>query len=111
VSQNLAIFRSSPGWNPRELALSSYPLYKPRVIFKLVDNQDAGTILTKRHMGLATCDGCGKTRRDVKSCGQDSNGEPDAPDLCFLCRTEWSRSNRVYDRRIQAYVTQTCEDE
>jgi hypothetical protein len=32
------------------------------------------------------CDGCGKDRRDVQSVGRDANGDPDAPDLCFLCR-------------------------
>jgi hypothetical protein len=33
-----------------------------------------------------TCSGCGKERRDVQSVGRDYNGDPDAPDLCFLCR-------------------------
>jgi hypothetical protein len=44
---------------------------------------------------LTYCDGCGKQRRDVRSCGRDSNGDPDAPDLCFLCRVEGERG-RVY---------------
>jgi hypothetical protein len=25
-------------------------------------------------------------RNDVQSVGRDSNGDPDAPDLCFFCR-------------------------
>lgn len=36
------------------------------------------------------CDGCGKERRDVRSVGRDANGDPDAPDLCFLCRKKYS---------------------
>jgi hypothetical protein len=44
---------------------------------------------------LSWCDGCGKERRDVRACGRDSNGDPDAPALCFLCRVEGQR-NRVY---------------
>lgn len=52
---------------------------------------------------MAYCDGCGKDRRDVVSCGKDSNGEPDAPDLCFICRKEAARE-RVYDRSLGRYV-------
>ena len=37
------------------------------------------------------CDGCGKMRRDVQSVGRDAHVDPDAPDLCFLCRAEAHR--------------------
>jgi hypothetical protein len=53
---------------------------------------------------LYTCDGCGKDRRDVQSCGHDSNGDPDAPDLCFLCRVEGERG-RVFDKQTGRYLT------
>ena len=52
---------------------------------------------------LCYCDGCGKDRTDVISCGRDSNGDPDAPDLCFLCRKEGARHRR-FDRKIGRYV-------
>lgn len=52
---------------------------------------------------MAHCDGCGKDRRDVKTCGRDSNGDPDAPDLCFICRKEGER-RRVYDFKLKRYV-------
>jgi hypothetical protein len=48
---------------------------------------------------MAHCDGCGKDRRDVVSVGRDANGEPDAPDLCFLCRAEDAR--RSTPRQVQ----------
>lgn len=49
-------------------------------------------------MDLETsCDGCGKDRRDVRACGRDANGDPDAPGMCFLCRKEWERK-RVWFR-------------
>lgn len=51
----------------------------------------------------AYCDGCGRERRDVRSCGRDSNGDPDAPDLCFLCRVEDQRG-RVFDRKAGRYI-------
>lgn len=51
----------------------------------------------------AICDGCCKKRRDVKSCGRDSNGDPDAPDLCFLCRKEGDRG-KVWSHRENRYV-------
>ena len=51
----------------------------------------------------STCDGCDKERRDVKACGKDSNGDPDAPVLCFFCRKEATR-NRVWDRALGKYV-------
>lgn len=53
---------------------------------------------------MTTCDGCNKERRDVQSCGTDANGDPDAPDLCFVCRKEGERG-RVYDRETGRYVT------
>ena len=61
---------------------------------------------TKRGMrtDLSTCDGCGKQRRDVQSVGRDSNGDPDAPDMCFLCRVEWTRG-RVYSREFLRYIS------
>ena len=49
------------------------------------------------------CDGCNKERRDVRSCGRDANGDPDAPDLCFICRKEGERG-RVYVRKLKRYV-------
>lgn len=49
------------------------------------------------------CDGCGKVRGDVRSCGRDSNGDPDAPDLCFICRKEGEKG-RVYNFKLQRYV-------
>jgi hypothetical protein len=48
------------------------------------------------------CDGCNKERRDIQSMGRDSNGDPDAPDLCFICRKEASRS-RAYNHTSKAY--------
>lgn len=54
---------------------------------------------------ISTCDGCNKNRRDVRSCGRDSNGDPDAPDLCFLCRRE-AKKGRVYSARHTGYVSQ-----
>lgn len=52
---------------------------------------------------MSTCDGCRKERRDVQSCGRDGNGDPDAPDLCFVCRKEAERGC-FYDRRTGKYV-------
>lgn len=49
------------------------------------------------------CDGCGKMRSDVRLCGRDSNGDPDAPDLCFLCRVEGAKG-RVYSFVHQRYM-------
>jgi len=48
------------------------------------------------------CDGCGKDRRDVKAVGCDYNGDPDAPALCFVCRTEAERG-REYDKKTLRY--------
>lgn len=52
---------------------------------------------------MAHCDGCGKDRRSVTSCGQDANGAPDAPDLCFLCVREGARG-RVFDSKTGKYI-------
>ncbi len=54
------------------------------------------------------CDGCGKERSDVRSCGQDFNGNPDAPDLCFIC---WWESVRglVYNQKFSRYVLR-CDE-
>lgn len=49
------------------------------------------------------CDSCGKRSRSVRSVGQDSNGEPDGPDYCFLCETELRRG-REWDRKLKKYV-------
>lgn len=54
-------------------------------------------------MPTAHCDGCNQTRSDVRSVGRDDNGDPDAPDMCFLCRKELARG-RVFDRRSERYV-------
>jgi hypothetical protein len=51
-----------------------------------------------------TCDGCAKPSRDVRSVGRDSNGDPDAPDLCFFCRKRAERGQSLFtdpdDERI-----------
>jgi hypothetical protein len=53
---------------------------------------------------MAYCDGCGREdRKDVKACGRDSNGDPDAPDMCFLCRKE-SQRGKVFSRKEGRYV-------
>jgi hypothetical protein len=53
---------------------------------------------------LSECDCCGKQRRDVQSMGRDSNGDPDAPDMCFLCRKEWERQ-RAWCHKREKYVS------
>jgi hypothetical protein len=40
---------------------------------------------------LHDCDGCGKPSRDLRAMGRDSNGDPDAPCLCFFCRKRVER--------------------
>lgn len=55
------------------------------------------------------CDGCMKERSDVRSCGKDYNGDPEAPDLCFICRKEGQRG-RVWNDKVQGYVHHTLED-
>lgn len=52
---------------------------------------------------MAHCDGCGKDRRDVVSCGRDANGAPDSPDLCYPCRWEGERG-MVFDKKRGGYV-------
>lgn len=52
---------------------------------------------------MGHCDGCGKDRRSVRSVGHDANGDPDAPDLCFLCRSEGERGRSWCPKR-QAYA-------
>jgi len=54
-------------------------------------------------MPKTTCDGCNKERNDVHSMGSDSNGAPDSPDLCFICRKE-SKRGRVYNRDLKRYI-------
>jgi len=55
------------------------------------------------------CDGCGQIKADVRSMGRDSNGDPDAPDMCFICRKEGERGN-VWNDKVKAYVDVTLED-
>lgn len=38
--------------------------------------------------------------------GRDANGDPDAPDMCFICRKEWEDRRRVYDVKLKRYVTE-----
>ena len=54
-------------------------------------------------MTLSWCDGCQRDRHDVQSCGRDANGDPDAPDLCFICRVE-DRRGRCYSQKHKGYV-------
>ena len=53
---------------------------------------------------LYYCDGCTKMRRDVLACGRDANGEPDAPDLCFICRKEMNRG-RSFSKKENKYIS------
>jgi len=55
------------------------------------------------------CDGCGKERLDVRSIGRDSNGDPDAPDMCFICRKEGERGS-VWNDKVKGYVHHTLTD-
>lgn len=57
-----------------------------------------------------TCDGCGKHRKDVESVGKDANGDPDAPDLCFICRKEAQRG-KVWDHTVQGYIHPSQRDQ
>ncbi len=57
---------------------------------------------------MLTCDGCNKQHRDIKSCGRDSNGDPDAPDLCFLCRKEGERG-KVWSHKENRYIYDLCD--
>lgn len=49
------------------------------------------------------CDCCNKPRKDIVSMGRDDNGDPDSPDMCFICRKEWERK-RIFDMKIGKYV-------
>ena len=53
---------------------------------------------------MVYCDCCHKYRKDVVACGRDANGDPDAPDMCFLCRKEYQR-NKVYCTKNKKYIT------
>ena len=53
---------------------------------------------------LVHCDGCGKMRSEVQAMGKDANGDPDAPDFCFVCRKEWEDRRRVWDKKQSKYV-------
>lgn len=53
-------------------------------------------------MRKLTCDGCGRESNDVVSCGRDGNGEPDAPDLCFICRKEHEKG-RFFSKEKNRY--------
>lgn len=48
------------------------------------------------------CDGCDKMRFDVRSMGRDNNGDPDAPDYCFICRKEGER-RKAYNVKTKRY--------
>lgn len=52
---------------------------------------------------LLDCDGHGSPQADVQAVGHDANGDPDAPDLCWLCRQQWKRG-KVWDREAGRYV-------
>ena len=58
---------------------------------------------TKGFMGLTTCDCCGKQRADVRSMGRDANGDPDAPDMCFICIKE-AQHGRVWSSKKEQYI-------
>jgi len=49
------------------------------------------------------CDGCRKVSSDIQAVGRDYNGDPDAPELCFICRKE-SAKGRVYDSKLKRYI-------
>lgn len=57
-----------------------------------------------------TCDGCRKPRRNIQSVGRDDNGDPDAPDLCFVCRKEGERG-RLFDRETGRYEALSLQEE
>jgi hypothetical protein len=64
-------------------------------------------------VSLHLCDGCGKLSRDVRSVGRDSNGDPDAPDLCFFCRQRIARGQFLFtdpeERAARVYHHPTTE--
>jgi len=50
------------------------------------------------------CDTCQRENRsDIISMGKDANGDPDAPDMCFICRVEYSRK-RIYNKETKKYI-------
>jgi len=49
------------------------------------------------------CDGCSKYRNDVIAVGKDYNGEPDAPDYCFICRKE-SERDKFFSKKYNKYI-------
>lgn len=51
---------------------------------------------------IDTCSGCHKPRHDLQSCGKDYNGDPDAPELCFICRKESARG-RIFNLELHRY--------
>lgn len=55
------------------------------------------------NLSLPQCDLCGNHRRDVRSVGKDSNGDPDAPGACGTCVDE-HRLGNVWDREAATYV-------
>lgn len=57
----------------------------------------------KRKQKIPTCDGCGKEHRSVCSRGVDANGDPDAPDYCFICFKEAQRG-RFFNKETGKYV-------
>jgi len=65
-------------------------------------------------VSLHLCDGCGKPSRDVRSVGRDSNGDPDAPDLCFFCRKRVERRQPLFtdpdERAARTYPSTTTEE-
>jgi len=55
----------------------------------------------------AQCDCCGRVSSSVVSMGRDANGEPDAPDVCWLCRRQEERG-KVFDRKAGCYVSRSA---
>lgn len=49
------------------------------------------------------CDCCHKVRGQITSMGRDDNGDPDAPDMCFICIKEGERG-KVFDLKQNRYV-------
>lgn len=60
-------------------------------------------------MSKCRCDGCGKERSDVRSVGRDYNGDPDAPDMCSICRKQGERGY-VWNSKVKGYVHHTLND-
>lgn len=53
-------------------------------------------------MKRGSCDGCHRNAR-LTSVGRDSNGDLDAPDLCFLCQREGARG-KIYHSQTKRYI-------